>query len=425
MNFIEELSWRGLIQDQSPGLEDLIQQKQITAYIGFDPTAPSLTLGNLVSVMLLKHLQLHGHRPIVVMGGATGKIGDPSGKDQERQLLSYDSIQQNIEAQKKQFEQLLEFEGDTAAMLIDNATFYDTMDIFTFLRDIGKNITVNYMLSKDSVKNRMENGISFTEFSYQLIQGYDFQYLYQNHDCQLQMGGSDQWGNITSGTHFIAKNGGKGYGLTCPLLTKSDGKKFGKSEKGNVWLDPAMTSPFQFYQFWLGSGINDDDLPKLFKTFSLKSKETIEGLLTDHQDDPRELRKILAEEMCTRIHSKEAFDGARSATNILFSRKLNKEMLDDLSPSVFTMLSEELPGFEIKASDLESGITIDNLLVNQHESLQSKSDVRRAIKGSALSINTQKVTTIEQTIGIKDLYYEKYILFQNGKKHKFIGVLES
>lgn len=424
MNFIEELTWRGLLKNKSEGLEEALQKGPIKGYIGYDPTAPSLTIGNLVTIMLLKHLQLHGHQPIVLMGGATGKIGDPSGKDAERKLLSYDIIDENIARFKEQFKNLLDFEGENAAIVLNNEDFYKGMDVFTFLRDIGKNITVNYMMAKDSVKNRIDNreqGLSFTEFSYQLIQGYDFQHLYENHGCTLEMGGSDQWGNITTGTHFVGKAGGKAYGLTCPLLTKSDGSKFGKSEGGNIWLASDKTSPYQFYQFWLNT--TNADLPKMFKTFSLKSKVEIEALLEEHlETNPQFLCKELAAELTTRVHSKEACEGAEKASAIVFNKKLKPDFLQSLSPSDFDMLQEVLPTFYIDLFLLNNGIQTDDLLINSHKSLQSKGNIRTAIKGSALGINAVKVKSHLDTVTPSDLIHGTALFIQNGKKNKFLGI---
>jgi tyrosyl-tRNA synthetase len=425
MNFIEELTWRGLLKNKSEGLEDELEKGPIKGYIGYDPTAPSLTIGNLVTIMLLKHLQLHGHQPIVLMGGATGKIGDPSGKDAERQLLSYDVIDENIARFKEQFKNLLDFEGENAAIVLNNEDFYKGMDVFTFLRDIGKNITVNYMMAKDSVKNRIndrEQGLSFTEFSYQLIQGYDFQYLYEKHGCTLEMGGSDQWGNITSGTHFVGKAGGKAFGLTCPLLTKSDGSKFGKSEGGNVWLAADKTSPYQFYQFWLNK-ITDNDIPKMLKTFSLRSRTEIESLLEEHlTTNPRLLLQLLAEELTTRVHSKEACEGAKKATEIVFNKKLKPDFLQSLSPADFEMLQDELPTFYVDLFLLNSGIQVDDLLINNNESLPSKGKVRTAIKSNALSINAVKLTSHLDLIKASDLIHGTALFVQNGKKNKFLGI---
>ncbi len=425
MNFLEELKWRGLLKNASDGLEDALTEGNITAYIGYDPTAPSLTIGNLVTIMLLTHLQRHGHRPIVLMGGATGKIGDPSGKDAERQLLSYDVIDANIAIFKEQFGRLLDFEGDNAAIFQNNEDFYKGMDVFTFLRDIGKNITVNYMMAKDSVKNRIENrdqGLSFTEFSYQLIQGYDFQYLYEKHGCTLQMGGSDQWGNITTGTHFVGKAGGKAFGLTCPLLTKADGSKIGKSEGGNIWLSADKTSPFQFYQYWINK-ISDEDIAKMLKIFSLKTPEEIQALLDEHEaSDPRFLKQLLAEELTTRVHSKEACEGAKKATDIVFSKKLQPSFLEELSKGELNMITQELPTFYIDSFLLSKGIQTDDLLVNSHESLDSKGKIRTAIKGSALSINAVKVKSHLNQITSRDLLQDVALFVQNGKKNKFIGI---
>ena len=442
MNFIEELKWRGQIQDQSPGLEAELSKGSIKAYVGFDPTAPSLTIGNLVSAMLLKHLQRAGHTPIVLLGGATGKIGDPSGKDQERQLLDYTVLQRNINRMAEQFKKILDYDGPNAVIVVDNADFYKGMDVFTFLRDIGKNVTVNYMLSKDSVKSRIgegTSGMSFTEFSYQLIQGYDFQYLYQNENCILQMGGSDQWGNITTGTHFVGKNGGKAYGLTCPLLTKSDGKKFGKSEKGNIWLDPGRTTPFQFYQFWLNSA--DADIPRLLKTFSLKSRAEIEALIEQAETDPNSVKKVLGEEVTRMIHSDEAFEAALKATEIVFSKKLKKEFVESLTETDLEMLAGELHLSQASRAEViedkktaskeslgklmdNGGIAVADLLAGRHHSLDSKSKVFNAIKGNAIAINAIKVSDKAATIKTADLLHGKYLFLQNGKKNKFLVVIE-
>lgn len=426
MNLIEELEWRGLLKNKSDGLEEALAKGPITGYIGYDPTAGSLTIGNLVTLMLLKHLQRHGHRPIVLMGGATGKIGDPSGKDAERQLLTYDVINQNIERFKNQVRHLLDFEGKNAAKILNNADFYDGMDVFTFLRDIGKNITVNYMMAKDSVKNRIEDreqGLSFTEFSYQLIQGYDFQHLYEHEGCTLQMGGSDQWGNITTGTHFIGKAGGKGYGLTCPLLTKADGSKIGKSVGGTVWLAADMTSPYKFYQYWLNN-VMDVDILKMFKTFSLRSKEEIEALMEEHlETNPNHLKQLLAEELTVRIHSQEAYESAKRASQIVFNKKLKADFLHELAIEEWQMLQEEMPSFYIDAFLLEQGLQADDLLVQSDNSLPSKGKIRTAIKGNALSINAEKVGSHEQMIQTSDLLQGQFLFVQNGKKNKFIGVL--
>lgn len=426
MNFIEELEWRGLLKNKSEGIEEALQEGKITGYIGYDPTAASMTIGNLVTIMMLKHLQLHGHRAIALMGGATGKIGDPSGKDEERKLLDYKTIDANIKRFKAQFGKFLNFEGENAAIFLNNEDFYKEMDVFTFLRDIGKNITVNYMMAKESVKNRLEKeqGISFTEFSYQIIQGYDFQYLYEKEGCTLQMGGSDQWGNITTGTHFVSKAGGKAYGITCPLLTKSDGTKFGKSEGGNIWLSGEMTSPYQFYQFWLNQ-VSDADIPKMMKIFSLKSRAEIEQLLAEHlENNPKFLLETLAEELTIRVHSQAAFESVKKVSAIVFSKDLTKDFLNSLSEEDFELLQRELPSFSISNEFKTKGIAMDELLADKHETIKSKSDVRRAVQSGALSINTEKVQAHDQIVNIENLIHGKYILFQNGKKHKFLGVVE-
>ena len=424
MNFIEELQWRGLLQDMSPGLDEEMTKGTIKGYIGFDPTAPSLTIGNLVSIMLLKHLQLAGHKPIVLLGGATGRIGDPSGKDKERSLLDLEILERNIDAQRKQFALFLDFDGENAAEMVNNYDFYKNMSIFEFLRDIGKHITVNYMLSKDSVKNRIESesGISFTEFSYQLIQGYDFQHLCLNHNTILQMGGADQWGNITTGTELIRKAGGKGYGLTCPLLTRSDGKKFGKSEEGNIWLEGTMTSPYKFYQFWLN--ISDADLLKMFRIFSLRSRNEIESLETEHEGNPNFLKRLLAAELTERIHGAEALQAVQKATEIAFNPKLELSFLQSLSQTDWDIISEELEQVAVSKSLLDEGVNIADLLAGKHSSLASKTDVRRAIKGAAIAINTVKIEDENYIVKSELLLHGKYMFLQNGKKNKFILIVD-
>lgn len=424
MSFIEELKWRGLLQELTPGLEEEMAKNTIVGYIGYDPTAPSLTIGNMVTIMLLKHLQLAGHRPIVLLGGATGRIGDPSGKDKERTLLDTETLSQNLVRFRKQFAKFLDFEGPNAAIMLDNYDFYKEMSIFEFLRDIGKHLTVNYMMSKESVKNRIasESGISFTEFSYQLIQGYDFQHLYQKHNCILQMGGGDQWGNITTGTELIRKSGGKGYALTCPLLTDANGKKFGKSEGNNIWLAPDMTSPYKFYQFWLN--VTDEDLPQLFRTFSLHSREEIEALEATHSNNPNELKRILAAELTERVHSKEDLESAIKATAITFNPKLEEDFLRSLSMEELQMVSEELEAANFSKTDLDAGINVVDMLVGKHSSLLSKGDVKRAIKGGAIAINTVKVTDENLIISSDSLLHGKFIFLQNGKKNKFLLLAE-
>jgi tyrosyl-tRNA synthetase len=426
MNFIEELRWRGLLQDTTPGIEEYLAEGNKRAYVGFDPTAPSMTIGNLVPITLLLRFQLAGHQPVVLMGGATGRIGDPSGKNEERQLKTYDELDHNLAHQLEQMKRMLRFDdSDTSAIVVNNFDFYKEMNLLTFLRDVGKRMTVNYMMSKESVKNRLEGGLSFTEFSYQLIQGYDFQHLYEEMDVRIQMGGSDQWGNITSGTELIRRNlSGKAYALTCPLLTKSDGAKFGKSEKGNIWLDPEMTSSYEFYQFWLNA--TDDDLPKLLRTFSLKNKEEIEAIEAKHAEAPhlRFGQKTLAEEMTIRIHSEEDYQSALSVSELLFNKKANKEMLTGLNEKALKAVSKELRSFEVEKSAFENGINIADLLAEATSILGSKGEVRRAIKGGAIAVNKDKIKSHEETIGADALIHGQFLMIENGKKNKFMVVVK-
>ena len=423
MDFLEELQWRGMLQDKTPGIEEALKQGMVTAYIGFDPTAPSLTIGNYVQIMLLKIFQLSGHKPIVLMGGATGRIGDPSGKDKERELKSFEELDANLARQAKQFHKFLNFDqGANAAKMVNNLDFYRNMNVLDFLRDVGKTLTVNYMSSKESVKKRIETGISFTEFSYQLLQAYDYQCLYKEKNCILQMGGSDQWGNITSGTEFIRRNlGGKAYAVTTPLLTKTDGTKFGKSEKGNIWLDDAMTSSYDFYQFWVRA--NDADIPKFTRYFTLKSKEEIEQLEKEHQDNPQLLKEILAEELTIRVHSLEAFNQAKIVSNLLF-RKANKDSLMLLDASSLRTVANEIESFPISKDLLSNGISIADLMAEHTTMANSKGDVRRAIKNNAISVNKDKITDHEATVNHEALLHGKYIMVENGRKNKFMLIAE-
>ncbi|MBK8346651.1 MAG: tyrosine--tRNA ligase [Saprospiraceae bacterium] len=416
LNFIEELRWRGMLHDMTPGADTLLDSKKVIGYIGFDPTAPSMTIGNYVQIMLLKFFQLSGHTPIVLMGGATGRIGDPSGKEKERELKSYDELDSNLAFQKVQIKKFLDFEGPNAAIIVNNFDFYSGMNVLDFLRDVGKTLTVSYMMSKDSVKNRLETGLSFTEFSYQLLQSYDFQVLFQQYGCVIQMGGSDQWGNITSGTEFIRRNTeGKAYAVTTPLLTKADGTKFGKSEQGNIWLDPKLTSAYKFYQFWLNS--DDADLPKYLRYFSLKSKEEVETLETQYQDNPRELKAILAEELTRRVHSDEDFDSVMAVSNVLFGKDANAESLKKMSLLELITISEEIPSFELKIHPLNTNIAD---LLSDLGIVSSKSEARKAIQNNAVSVNKVKVLTHEYQVGPSDLLHDKYIMIENGKKNKFM-----
>jgi tyrosyl-tRNA synthetase len=418
--FVEELRQRGMLHDMTPGVEDLLKQQKVVGYIGFDPTAPSLTIGNLVQIQILSIFQKHGHTPIVLMGGATGRIGDPSFKDKERELKSEEEIERNLEFQILQMKSLLNFEtGQNKAILFNNYDIYKNMNVLDFLRDIGKTLTVSYMMSKDSVKNRLETGLSFTEFSYQLIQGYDFQYLFENYNCMLQMGGSDQWGNITAGSEFVRRNlEKKVYALTTPLLTKSDGTKFGKSESGNVWLDRNLTSPYKFYQFWINC--DDADVQRFFYYFSLKEPNEIGTLLDEYADQPGRLKVLLADELTTRIHSQKDLNSVKTVSEILFNQKLDYEFLQQIDSDSWENIFQELPHFEIQPDILEEEVAIDELLTVYTSVLQSKSDVRRAVKNNALSINKNKITSHDFKINETDFIHNQFLLIENGKKNKFL-----
>ena len=417
MNFIEELRWRGMLNDMTPGIEEVLASKKIVGYIGFDPTAPSLTIGNYVQIQILKFFQLAGHTPIILLGGATGRIGDPSGKDKERELKSTEDLDRNLAFQLEQFKLFLDFEGPNAAIIVNNYDFYKDMNVLEFLRLVGKTLTVNYMMSKDSVKNRLETGLSFTEFSYQLLQAYDYQCLYEKYDCILQMGGSDQWGNITSGTEFIRRNSeGKAYAITTPLLTKADGKKFGKSEQGNVWIDPKLTTPYQFYQFWLNA--DDADLAKYWRYLSLQSREAIELLETVYADNPNELKRLLAEELTTRVHGMDAVSSVIEVSNILFNKNADASQLKNLSTDQLETIQQEVVSFEFESSTLP--INIIDLLTEQCPIFTSKSEARRAVQNNAVSINKVKVTDADYLISADEFMYEKYLMIENGKKNKHI-----
>jgi tyrosyl-tRNA synthetase len=420
MNFIEELKWRGMLHDMTPGAEEQLASGMQTAYIGFDPTAPSLTIGNYVQIMMLSLWQRSGNKPIILMGGATGRIGDPSGKDKERELKSYDELDNNLEHQKNQFYKFLDFsEIPNAAEFKNNLDFYRDMPVLEFLRTVGKTLTVNYMMSKDSVKNRLETGISFTEFSYQLLQAYDFQCLFEQNNCSFQIGGSDQWGNITSGSEFIRRNiGGKAFAVTTPLLTKSDGSKFGKSAEGNIWLDPEMTSPYNFYQFWINA--DDADIPKYLRYFSYKTKTEIEALEETYKEDPRSLKKILAEEITGRVHSPEAVKSIQKVSNILFNKKLDKTSLNDLSPEDYKLISKEIPCYTITQAATSGEVNIIDLMTETTDILKSKGEARRAISGNAISVNLEKISDIEYTVNADDFFHNKYMMLQNGKKNKYL-----
>ena len=416
MDFLSELRWRGMLQDVTPGLEDYLKTEKVTAYIGFDPTAPSLTIGNYVQIMLLTLLQKYGHKPIVLLGGATGRIGDPSGKDKERQLKSYEELDSNLNFQKDQFKKLIDFnDAENPAMFINNLDFYKDLNILEFLRVAGKTLTVNYMLSKDSVQNRLENGLSFTEFSYQLLQAYDFQCLYNDYGCKLQMGGSDQWGNITSGTEFIRRNiGGKAYALTTPLLTKADGTKFGKSAEGNIWLDSKLTSPYRFYQFWINAA--DADIPTFVRYFTFFDQDTI--LKREKDLDIREQKLLLAEELTVRIHGEDAYQAVLKVTDLLFNKPSDDQI--DLSETELEMIANEIPTFDISSEAINNNLTINDLLTTESQILSSKGEVRRAIQNNALKLNKEKITSGEDLISLHQLIRDKYIILENGKKNKYL-----
>lgn len=415
MNFIEELRWRGMLHDMTPGVEEKLANGGVVGYIGFDPTAPSMTIGNYVQIMLLKLFQQCGNTPIVLMGGATGRVGDPSGKDKERQLKSYDELDSNLEFQKQQVMKFLDFEGPNAAIIINNYDFYKDMNVLDFLRDVGKNLTVNYMMSKESVKKRLQTGISYTEFSYQLLQAYDYLCLLNKHNCELQMGGSDQWGNITSGTEFIRRNtDSKAYAVTTPLLTKADGSKFGKSEDGNIWLDEKLTSPYKFYQFWVNA--SDDDLPKYFRYFSLKSQAEIEALEAEFGDNPNHLKRVLAEEITVRVHSQDAYENVAKVSNLLFNKKASREELFSMNTESLEAVAQEIPSYSI---NLTVGEKLEDVLVEKCEIFSSKSEFRRAIKSNAVSVNKQKIADANFELSSEEFLHEKFVIVENGKKNKY------
>ena len=428
MNFIEELTWRGMIHTVMPGTEEQLNKEMTTAYLGIDPTADSLHIGHLCGVMMLRHFQRCGHKPIALIGGATGMIGDPSGKSAERNLLDEDTLRHNQEAIKAQLSRFLDFESDAAnkAEMVNN---YDWMKDFSFLdfaREIGKHITVNYMMAKESVQKRLNgearDGLSFTEFTYQLLQGYDFLHLYESKGCKLQLGGSDQWGNITTGGELIRRKlGGEVYALTCPLITKPDGGKFGKTESGNVWLDARYTSPYKFYQFWLNVG--DAEAEKYLKIFTFLSKEEIEALAAEHAKDPglRPLQKKLAEEVTVMVHGREAYDAAVAASKILFSNTAVEE-LHHIDEQTLLDLFEGVPRFEVAMADIEAGIPALDFLAEKTSVFPSKGEARKMIQGNGVSINKVKLTDPAALIGKEHLLGGKYILAQRGKKNYYLVV---
>jgi len=415
-----------MIHDIMPGTEELLKKEKTSGYIGFDPTADSLHIGHMVQVMLLVHFQRSGHTPIALVGGATGMIGDPSGKSEERNLLDETSLRKNQEAIKKQLSKFLDFqsESENRALMVNNYDWMKEYSFLGFIRDIGKHITVNYMMSKDSVKKRIgsesKDGMSFTEFSYQLVQGTDFLHLYNNFGCKLQMGGSDQWGNIVTGTEIIRrKAGGEAFALTCPLITKSDGTKFGKTESGNVWLDPEKTTPYQFYQFWLN--VSDEDAAKYIKIFTVLGQDEIEEIISDHNKAPHErfLQKRLAEEVTVMVHSRADYDGAVEASQILFG-KGTTESLKKMNENTFLSVFEGVPVFDVKMEILQNGITIADLCTEYSQVFPSKGELRRLVQGGGFSINKEKIDNPDIQVAIESLLNKKYLLLQKGKKNYFL-----
>ena len=425
-NFVEELKWRGMLAQIMPGTEELLQKEMVTAYLGTDPTADSLHIGHLCGIMMLRHLQHCGHKPIILVGGATGMIGDPSGKSQERNLLNDETLRHNQECIKQQVAKFLDFDSNepNAAEMVNN---YDWMKDFTFLdfaREVGKHITVNYMMAKESVQQRLNgtarDGLSFTEFTYQLLQGYDFLYLYKHKGCKLQLGGNDQWGNMTTGTELIRRTLGNDvetFALTCPLITKADGKKFGKTESGNIWLDPKRTTPYKFYQFWLN--VSDDDAARYIKIFTSLDKETIDALIAEHQQDPgrRVLQKRLAEEVTILVHSREALDMAIEASNILFG-KSTKDSLMKLDEQTLLDIFEGVPQFEISKDQL--GQPAVDLFTQAAQVFASKGEMRKLVQGGGVSINKEKLAAFDRAISADDLIDGKYLLVQRGKKNYYL-----
>ncbi len=424
-NFVEELTWRGMIHTVMPGAEEHLMKSMRSAYVGFDPTADSLHIGNLVPIMLLAHYQRCGHRPVALVGGATGMIGDPSGKSNERNLLDEKTLRHNQDAIKGQLAHFLDFESNeaNAAELVNNYDWMKDFSFLEFIRDVGKHITVNYMMAKDSVKNRISSdsseGMSFTEFTYQMVQGYDFLHLYKENDCSIQMGGSDQWGNITTGTELIRRvAGGKGFAITCPLITKSDGSKFGKSEGGNIWLDANRTSPYKFYQYWLNS--SDEDTEKYIKIFTFLNEEDINALISEHKEAPhlRVLQKRLAEEITIMVHSKDDLNNAITASNILFGKSTSED-LKALDEKTFLDVFDGVPQTQIAKSEIESGLDIIAALAEKGGFLKSNGEARRALKENSISVNKEKVAA-DYSITSKDLINNKFVLLQRGKKNYFV-----
>ncbi len=430
MDFIEELTWRGMIHTMMPGTDEQLRKEMTTAYLGIDPTADSLHIGHLCGVMMLRHFQRCGHKPIALVGGATGMIGDPSGKSAERNLLDEATLRHNQEAIKKQLAKFLDFESDAPnrAELVNNYDWMKGVSFLDFAREIGKHITVNYMMAKDSVQKRLNgearDGLSFTEFTYQLLQGFDFLHLYQDKNCKLQLGGSDQWGNITTGSELVRRKlGGEVFALTCPLITKADGGKFGKTESGNVWLDARYTSPYKFYQFWLN--VSDADAEKYLKIFTFLTKEEIEALAAEHAQDPgaRPLQKRLAKEVTVMVHGEDNYNAAVEASSILFSNKAG-EALMKLDEKTLLDIFEGVPTFNISKTDLENGIPLLELLAGVTAVLPSKGEARKMVQGNGVSLNKEKVTDPNMVVNADMLIAGKYILAQRGKKNYYLIIAD-
>ncbi len=422
MNFIEEIRWRGMIHDMMPGTEEQFAKELTAAYIGFDPTGDSLHIGSLVQIMILVHLQNAGHKPYALVGGATGMVGDPSGKSAERNLLDEETLNHNVTCIKKQLEQFLDFDcGENSAEMVNNYDWFKEFNFLDFIRDVGKHIPVNYMMAKDSVKSRLETGMSFTEFSYQLVQGYDFYWLNQNKNCKVQLGGSDQWGNIVTGTELIRrKGGGEAFACTTPLIKKADGSKFGKTEGGNIWLDKTKTSPYKFYQYWINA--SDEDAANYIRIFTLKEKEEIEALEAEHKKAPhlRILQRQLAMDITIRVHSKEDYDAAINASEVLFKKGAEAvEALKNLPENIFNDVFEGVPQSEIALSEIENGLNIVDALATKTNFLSSNGEARRALKENSISVNKDKVGE-DKVLDKDDLINGKYILLQRGKKNNFL-----
>ena len=430
MDFIEELTWRGMIHTMMPGTDGQLRKEMTTAYLGIDPTADSLHIGHLCGVMMLRHFQRCGHKPLALVGGATGMIGDPSGKSAERNLLDEKTLRHNQEAIKRQLAKFLDFDSDAPnrAELVNNYDWTKDITFLDFAREIGKHITVNYMMAKDSVQKRLNgearDGLSFTEFTYQLLQGFDFLHLYQDKNCRLQLGGSDQWGNITTGSELIRRKlGGEAYALTCPLITKADGGKFGKTESGNVWLDPARTSPYKFYQFWLN--VSDEDAEKYIKIFTLLNKEEVEALVEEQKADPgrRPLQRRLAQEVTTMVHSAADYEAALEASQILFSNKA-AETLRTIDEKTLLDVFEGVPTFEVSRADVEAGMRLADLLTEKAAVFPSKAEMRKLVQGGGFSINKEKVTDPQACASTDMLLNDRYIIVQKGKKQYYLLIVK-